>query len=241
MKRRSFLKAVGLTAGTLAGASCVPKGEVMPQIGDLFAKLALGQQLTSGEIEDLRLGMNQQQNATSRLSALLTPSGNLDPNIFSHHAGEFSVLPHEAAGMAIEEEFSGQAIPNTTVTQIKPFETSAQLPTRYQAVDFEYGIKRDLANGEFIIPRCPDAVYIFHAHTDLTGATITDGHLLVREKENSAVFRFGDGESGSSNDMQGCVIIQGRPSESRWQLEIYQSSGATRNLYSAYWSVVRLR
>ena len=50
----------------------------MPQIGDLFAKLAQGQQLTSGEIEQLRLGMNQQQQMASTVAGLVNVDGSLD-------------------------------------------------------------------------------------------------------------------------------------------------------------------
>ena len=48
------------------------------KLGDLFAKLAAGDSLSASEIEALRLGMNQQQGITSQMSALLTPSGDLD-------------------------------------------------------------------------------------------------------------------------------------------------------------------
>ena len=74
MKRRSFLKMTGL----LAGAPLIPKGKAMPQLGDLFAKLAMGEQLSSGEIEQLRLGMNRQQDISSSLAGLVNLDGSLN-------------------------------------------------------------------------------------------------------------------------------------------------------------------
>ena len=212
----------------------------MSRRGDILARLAEGVELTRSEINTLRFEGNNLHNMGSRVSSLLTPSGTLDPNIFSHHSGEFSVLPRQASGMAVNEEFEGQEIPDITNTQIKPFESSSQLPTRYQIMDYEYGIRRDLTLGEFIIPGNRDALYLFHGFTTLTGAVITSGHLFVREKTNETGFYLADGGS-SANDMVGCAVVQGRPSESRWQLDIYQTSDATRNLYTAYWSVTRLR
>ena len=240
MKRRSFLKAVGLTAGTLAGASCVPKGEVMPQIGDLFAKLALGQQLTSGEIEQLRLGMNQQQNATSRLSALLTPSGNLDPNIFSHHSGEFSVLPHIASGMA---KSSNQEIPDVTGTQIKPFDQESELESNRKMFSYEYGIKRDLTNGEFIVPGTKNAVYLFYGYATLTVVGGVDySHCYVYEKGGGNWFYLGSASSpATGNEAHGCAFVQSLPAESAWQFYVYHGSGAAATLTEAWWSVARLR
>ena len=125
----------------------------MPQIGDLFAKLAQGQQLTSGEIEQLRLGMNQQQNATSRLASLITPSGDLDPNIFSHHSGEFSVLPHESASMVSFAE--NQAIPHATATTLT-YKADADLSETEKRHSWSYGIDRNTATGEFTLKGIPE-------------------------------------------------------------------------------------
>jgi len=50
----------------------------MPQSGDLLAKMALGQQLTSGEINELRVQMNQMQSAANTLSGLVNADGSLD-------------------------------------------------------------------------------------------------------------------------------------------------------------------
>ena len=48
------------------------------KLGDLFAKLAAGQQLSAAEIEQLRLGMNQQQQMASTVAGLVNTDGTLD-------------------------------------------------------------------------------------------------------------------------------------------------------------------
>jgi hypothetical protein len=50
----------------------------MPQIGDLLAKLALGQQLSHSEIEELRLQMNKMQHTNSLTAGLVNADGSLD-------------------------------------------------------------------------------------------------------------------------------------------------------------------
>ena len=47
------------------------------QIGDLFAKLGQGQTLSVGEIETLRLEMNNIQGITASISKYLDPAGGL--------------------------------------------------------------------------------------------------------------------------------------------------------------------
>jgi hypothetical protein len=111
----------------------------MPKTGDLLAKLALGRQLSRSEIEELRLQMNQAQSLTSQLASLLTPSGDLDPNIFSHHSGVFSILPHEAIYLAKGD--STQTLTTGVITTLNNWNVMAENGLSWDASNYRVLLK----------------------------------------------------------------------------------------------------
>ena len=78
MKRRSFLKMLGLSAGTIAGASYAPGGKDMSRLGDILARLAEGRDLSRSEINTLRFEGNNMHQMGAAVRGLLTAGGNLD-------------------------------------------------------------------------------------------------------------------------------------------------------------------
>ena len=121
MDRRSFGKLMGL----LGCASCVPKGKPMPQLGDLFAKLAMGDSLMASEIEQLRLVGNDIQTTASQVSGLLDANGTLGAHALDD---EFGVLPHEAIVLFRNDT---QSIPYDTATSVL-FDSSTYLIEKHK-------------------------------------------------------------------------------------------------------------
>ena len=219
MKRRSFLKTMGLLAAT----PLVPKGNTMPQIGDLFAKLASGQSLSAPEIEQLRLQMNLQQGVTSQMAALLTPSGDLDPNIFSHHSGFFSTLPHECASL----RFDTQSIDNNSLTT-----PVALVESPTNKATWNYGMNIDVSNSKILFSGIPGqsivAAYswwLWAADTnnqrELTLNTTGGGAVTDRRE---AYTRGGIGTMNMSFNLRRMAA-----GESDFNIQVYQNSGGGLN------------
>ena len=240
MKRRSFLKAMGMTAGGLVGASCAPKGasEMPGRFGDILSKLALGQQLTSGEIERLRLLGNQQQGIVSQMGTMLTPNGNLDPNIFSHHSSEFSMLPHETASM-----YSGtaQSIPHADYTTVV-YEADSALDADELRLSWAEGIGRNPATGEFSLKGVPESTIWCFFYTLWWHGTPDYTRVLIVEKDTAiGVANSHDDGTSIHRMQQGSVMMRARKASTSWVLQVSQESGAALDLDGALFQVVRLR
>ena len=62
-------------------------------VSSLLAKMGAGERLTSGETEELRLGIQRLEYAAGQVSALVGQSGaGLHPDVF-RNSGGFSLLP----------------------------------------------------------------------------------------------------------------------------------------------------
>ena len=207
-------------------------------IGDLFVKLASGQQLTPAEIEQIRVGMNQQQGITSQMAALLTPNGNLDPNIFSHHSDVFSILPHDSASMNVETD---QTIPDETLTAII-FDTDTVLSADGARLSWESGIKRDVATGEFLLTGIPDDTIWLFSYLVHWISTPTTSYVSVVEKDTATGWVSALDDSTSLHRIQtGTFMMRARKVSSSWQLKVWQSSGGTVDVIDALFQVARLR
>ena len=210
----------------------------MPQLGDLFAKLAMGQSLSAAEIEQLRLGMNKQQGITSQMAALLTPGGDLDPNIFSHHSGEFSMLPHASASMLAETD---QSIPDETWTALV-FDTDATLSADGARLSWESGIKRNVATGEFLLTGVPEQTIWMFSCMVAWASDPTNAYVSVLEKDTATGWTTSYDKESSMNLMQtGAFMMRARKASSSWQLQVYQDSAGALNVIDALFQVTRLR
>ena len=212
----------------------------MPQIGDLFAKLAQGQQLTSGEIEQLRLGMNQQQGITSQMSALLTLDGNLDPNIFSHHSRGFSILPHESAGMTTYDKT--QPIEDLTWTTLT-YTDHADLDELNTRSSWSEGVKRDIATGKFYLTSIPgQTIWLFECKvnwaSEPTLATVT---LYEEGSTLGNYFAIDDANSMGFKIQKGIKMVRAYKAANSYSLRVHQVSGGTINVTGAKFAVARLR
>ena len=211
------------------------------KLGDLFAKLAQGQQLSSGEIEQLRLGMNRQQGLTSQLSALLTPSGDLDPNIFSHHSSEFSMLPHQTASMFRSAE--NQSIPDETATTIT-YELDSAHDADEKRLSWAFGIERDIANGEFLLKGVPNkTVWLFSYYVFWAGAGPTaEIQIGIVEKDTATGLNHTYDDAASIGNVQsGAVMMKARKAASSWTLRAYHNSAGAINISNALFQVARIR
>ena len=236
MKRRSFLKTMGLLAGT----PLIPKGKAMPQLGDLFAKLAMGQSLSAAEIETLRLGMNQQQAVASQMAALLTPGGNLDPNIFSHHSTEFSTLPHATASMVAVTD---QAIPGNGTPTALTFDVDSALAADDLRFSWAHGITRNQSTGEFLLQGIPSqTIWKFTALIYWASTPANGSGIYVNEKDTATGLLIDYGDTTSVDLLQaGSIMMTARKASTSWQLSAIQTSGGSININDAIFQVARIR
>ena len=240
MERRTFLKMLGLSAGTIAGASCAPKGAgEMDRFGDILGRLAQGQPLTSGEIERLRLLGNQQQGIVSQMGTMLTPNGNLDPNIFSHHSSEFSVLPHESASMVNFNE--NQAIPNTTHT-VLTFKAEADMSAEEKRFSWQHGIKINPATGEVSLKGIPDES-IWLVNYEVHWENAPSAAVVVSVYETGTAYGHGMSDDAYSlwDNQIGSFQMETHQAASTLTLRAWQMMGSTKNVASAMLQVTRLR
>ena len=203
------------------------------KLGDLFAKLAAGEQLTGGEIEQLRLGMNQQQGITSQMSALLTPDGDLDPNIFSHHARGFGMLPHESGGMYTHND-DVQSVPKETLTTVE-FQDTDEAPH----VQWEEGVKLDFTNFSIKLSGAPKGslwlLYGMINWGDVPANWWQAG--FVDSVSTRGVQSLGSTESIDYTS----AVLQTEAAGADWTMYVYHYEAAAIDLDSAWFSATRLR
>ena len=222
-------------------AACTPKEAPVPQLGDLFAKLAMGDSLTAAEIEQLRLEMNKQQGITSQMAALLTPSGNLDPNIFSHHSTVFSTLPHESVSMV--RAAASQSIDNETSTVIT-FEDDATVlgeDAAYSRLLWQSGIDVDRSTGEVFLRGVPEET-VWLISYEIVWANPIQAFVGVLEKDTAKGLTHSFDDNDATYLLQtGCFMMQAREAAASWQLTVYHADGAAKNIDFAMFQATRLR
>lgn len=135
MDRRSFLKVgfAGLIGAMFPKLGAERLGIDMP-IGDVLAKLAGGQQLNSGEIEQVRLWGNRAELQNAFIGGIQT--GQADVNAMSVRAasGEFYIPPNNGSWFGIDyEEYPAatsfaQVIAPTTSTPITAWQQEIVTP-----------------------------------------------------------------------------------------------------------------
>jgi len=86
--------------------------------GDLLAKMARNEALSPGEVEQIRLWGNNEENALSRATTIAGQSGGLNPDVFQN-SGQFSVLPHDCGSLFMHSG-SSFSLPDNTWTEV-PF------------------------------------------------------------------------------------------------------------------------
>ncbi len=208
----------------------------MPQIGDLFAKLALGQQLTTGEIDELRLQMNTQQLATSRLSGLLDSKGDLNAEALS---GFFSVLPHQTAAMFRGEN---QVIPTGTATLVT-YEDDSALDADELRLSWAQGIKRSPATGEFFLTGVPEkTIWLFSYLVKWSQPPTSATFVEIIEKDTATGLAISQEDAGSTYiQTTGSFQMRARKASTSWIMKVEHGNGAPANLSSAIFQVARLR
>jgi hypothetical protein len=234
MDRRSFAKIMALF-----GLAPLWKGEKkVARIGDVFANWARGDKLNHPEIEQMRRTMNEIHAQSRQAGDILDNTGGLDPNVFSHKSGSFSILPHDSASMNAETD---QTIPDETLTAIV-FDTDAVLSADAARLSWESGIKRDVATGEFFLTGVPeDTIWLFSylIHWD---STPTTSYVSVVEKDTATGWVSVLDDSTSVHRIQtGTFMMRARKASSSWQLKVWQSSGGTIDTLDALFQVARLR
>lgn len=230
MDRRSFGKIMALF-----GVAPLWKGEKeMPKIGDLFAKLAMGEQLERGEIESLRREMNTIQSQAFRGGNIIDNTGGLDSDIF-RNSGAFSTLPHESGGMYSHTDVV-QSVPKDTPTTVEFQDTNDGPHVQWRA-----GVKLDFTGNSIKL-----------ANSQPGSLWLLTGGLAWGEAITSAWFvGFIDSVSGRSvtalsetnNETVGypVVVIQSEAAGANWTMSIAHTEGANIDLSTAWFSATRLR
>ena len=231
MNRRSFGKML-----TLFGLAPLWKGEKeVARIGDIFASWAAGDRLNHAEIEQMRRTMNEVQAQSRQVGNILDNTGGLDPNIFSHKASGFGILPHESGGMYSHTDVV-QSVPKDTPTTVEFQDTNDGPHVQWQG-----GVKLDFANNSIKLTN------------SLAGSLwLLTGGLAWGEAITSAWFvGFIDSVSGRSvtalsetnNETVGypVVVIQTESAGANWTMSIAHTEGANIDLSTAWFSATRLR
>lgn len=214
-------------------------------LGDDLSKLILKRDIwdeptAEQKAKALRLELNKMQRQVSQLSALVDSKGNLDANIFSHKSGQFSVLPHQAASMYRTINETAQTIANETLTAIT-FHDDSLLADSEKRLSYSHGIKRATATGEFFLEGVPnETLFLFNAAVFFTAAPSSWFYMQVMEKDTSTGM---DLDTRVANELVGVgsIVLQARKAAGSWQLHVWQSSGATRDIDVAYFQVTRIR
>ena|SRR3990170_4100949 len=206
----------------------------MPQIGDLFAKLGQGQTLSVGEIETLRLEMNQFQSAASRLAAIVGPSGGLDSNIF-RNSGGFSTLPHEAASLYMGTD---QTVLDTTWTTLAGDATSGATWSRGFAIDAPNGLV-------YVTGVQRETVLFIHAavdwKADMHGVKVelkwlADDSSIIVDRQYVPASLTADAFHQELDHVRSLPSTQ-----TNYKIQVAQYSGLTQYVSGFWFSVVRLR
>jgi hypothetical protein len=215
----------------------------MPLGTDLSKLLVRQDELTTADVEQVRLSLNQVQSQVSALSGIVDAQGNLDHNVFSHKAGRFSQLPHETASMHKSVDTAVQTINHATSTPIV-FTADATLSAAELRLSWAHGIRRDISTGEFFLEGIPEHTIWFFTGELWWRTLPTTLYLYAMEKDTATGFilSWKTSASAPSGRVMGSTMMRARKAATSWQLVVYQeSSGASKDVDWATFQVMRVR
>jgi len=109
--------------------------------GDVMAKLARGETLSTAEINFIQAQGNVMQSNNAVLGNWMQPGGNLDANLFSQYSNGFTILPHECAMIY---QSGNQSIPDDTDTTLTGYSATS-------GATLSDGLKIDPTNGRIYV------------------------------------------------------------------------------------------
>jgi len=211
----------------------------MPLGTDLSKLLRKDEPATVQEAEAIRLQLNQLQSQVSALSGLVDAQGNLHPNVFSHKASTFSILPGESASMY---RSITQTIPYNTYTTVT-FEVDADLTAAEKRLSWAHGMRRDTSTGEFFLEGISeDALCEFTAMVYWIGAEIPNNWAArVIETDTASLAHIIFTDTGFFEI--GTAMLRARKAATSWKLQVLNAdTGAgAKDLYTAWFQIKRIR
>ena len=203
--------------------------------GDVLAKLALGEPLTNGEVDFLRLQGNIMQSNAAIMQNWMQPGGNLDPNLFAQYSTGFSILPHECASL-----IGGSGVTNTIASgswQDVTLESG-------NASTWSHGLRTDVDNGRIYVTGIADENIV-----DIYAWVAFDDSSLGTERGVRIVTDDGSSRhtllpiSGSTNPDQVQVFHRRiiHSTTTYYYMQVYQDTGADLNASFVNLVVCRIR
>lgn len=205
-------------------------------LGDLLQRLALGETLSPGEANELRLEFNNLQTRSSQLAALLTNTGALDPNIFLR-SGQFSVLPHEA--IYLEKGASTQTLTTGTIATLTSW-----------ALTGSNGLKWDSANSRVLLSGVSKESYYaigLQASFEANATGFRQLLLLTRDASAGAIAQYNLGKipavatGGETTVVNGSTVYAMFSDEASLEIQALQNSGGDLDITNVNLWVVRIR
>jgi hypothetical protein len=231
MDRRAFGKVMALWAAGFVGQSVLDLGGDMP-LGDtvtrLLGDIAAGKTPALGELDRVRLLLNESEAATARLAALVGPDGHLKHDLFASHAGTFSLLPHD---LAVAYKTAAQTIPTATFTDI----------VNYASVSGS--LKADLTNGFVYLTGQPHESWylIFGRLSWDTNATGIRSILVVQTTGGAYTIDSRPAMTDVQVFQSFAFPFAVAAAENYVFLRVWQNSGGNLNVNGATFGVCRLR
>lgn len=210
----------------------------MAKMGDLIAKMAEGNDLSAGEIEAVRRGMNNAQDMTSVMASWSVPGGSLDPNLFRANAPPtFSQLPHECASLYMG--LSSQASPSSGWFPLTTWDAAS-------GATWSRGFRIDPAAGRIYVDGIQrETVVTIFISGYFTGSSMTTLPYGIAIYTNDGSFRYNFETPISSGTSRYVEITHTRsvPSGQTWyETQLGCSSNITGSSFSGgLFVVARLR
>lgn len=228
MDRRSFGKIMALF-----GVAPLWKGEKeMARVGDIFANWARGDRLSHAEIEQVRRSMNEMYAQSRQASNILDDKGGLDPNVFSHKSGDFSVLPHECGAMfATTDQTIGTGAATTLVYDAD------------NAATWSNGLKIEPSTGRIYVTGIPKETVVLIVGW-VTWTANDTGYRRLKWKANDGSSRIVDeqGPVAGTETWQQVIHLRKVPStHTYYYLEVEQTSGGDLDTLHAGFAMARIR
>jgi len=206
----------------------------MPKLGDIFAKLASGDELGHAEIEQVRREMNIIQTQPARVGNILDDTGGLDSDVF-RSAGSFGVLPHPTGTLykgAAQEIADGGGFSSITWD-----ETSVFTVVR----DMAYTPAADPTT--FVMAGGAGATYLITARIKWEGHADGARSLLLATNEDNRFQAVSYPPDANVFQMQWSFIYHARKKETQFTLTAAQTSGVALDIQAdnCYFSIARIR